>query len=112
MPSLQSQHFVCAIFVNGSEDQALKSAITRCGSSSDTGVEHGRDEALKGIVSLDFEVCFLVPLDSSDIATLAGTGSFLKRKSILCRIFDFLGLGASSFYSERISAQRATRIIL
>jgi hypothetical protein len=31
----------------------------------------------KGIVSQDFEVCFLVPLDSSDIATPDGMGSFL-----------------------------------
>jgi hypothetical protein len=27
------------------------------------------NQSLKGIVSRDFEVCFLVPLDSSDIAT-------------------------------------------
>jgi hypothetical protein len=51
---------------------------------------------------------FLVPLDSSDIATPAGTGSFFKIKSISCRFFDFSGLGVSSFCSERISAQRAT----
>jgi hypothetical protein len=63
---------------------------------------------LIGIVSRDFDVCFLVPLDSSDIATPAGTGSFLKIKSISCRIFDLSGLGASSFRSERILAQRAT----
>jgi hypothetical protein len=44
--------------------------------------------------------CFLVPLDSSDIATPDGTGSFFKIKSILCRIFNFSGL-------ERISAQGA-----
>jgi hypothetical protein len=50
----------------------------------------------------------LVPLDSSDIATPAGTGSFFKIKSISCQIFDFSGLGAISFCSERISAQRAT----
>jgi hypothetical protein len=31
-----------------------------------------------------------------------------KKKLILCRIFDFLGLGASSFRCERISAQGAT----
>jgi hypothetical protein len=31
---------------------------------------------LEGIVSRDFEVCFLIPLDSSDIATPDGTGSF------------------------------------
>jgi hypothetical protein len=31
---------------------------------------------IKGIVSRDFEVCFLVPLDSSDIANPSGTGSF------------------------------------
>jgi hypothetical protein len=34
----------------------------------------------KGILSRDFEVCFLVPLDSSDIATPAGTGSFKKNQ--------------------------------
>jgi hypothetical protein len=28
----------------------------------------------KGIVSRDFEVCFSVPLDSSDIATPSGMG--------------------------------------
>jgi hypothetical protein len=51
---------------------------------------------------------FLVPLDSSDIATPDGTGLFFKIKSILCRILDFSGLGTSSFCCERISAQRAT----
>jgi hypothetical protein len=62
------------------------------------------DPTIKGIVSRDFEVSFLVqvPLDSSDIATPARTGSFFKKKSISCRIFDFSGLGASSFRSERI----------
>jgi hypothetical protein len=62
----------------------------------------------EGIVSRDFEVCFLVPLDSSDIATPDGMGSFLKIKSIYCRIFDYSGLGASSFCCEQISAQGAT----
>jgi hypothetical protein len=33
----------------------------------------------KGIVSQDFEVCFLVPLDSSDIATPSGAGSFFLK---------------------------------
>jgi hypothetical protein len=33
---------------------------------------------LKGIVSRDFEVCFLVPLDSSDIATLPERVRFFK----------------------------------
>jgi hypothetical protein len=60
--------------------------------------------SLKGIVSRDFEVCFLVPLDSSDIATPSGARSFFL-KSISCRIFDFSGLGASSFRSVWISAQ-------
>jgi hypothetical protein len=64
---------------------------------------------IKGIVSRDFEVCFLVPLDSSDIATPAGTGSLFKIKSISCQIFYFSGPGASSFRSERILAQRVTR---
>jgi hypothetical protein len=36
-----------------------------------------------GIVSRDFEVCFLVPLDSSDIATPSETSSFFL-KSISC----------------------------
>jgi hypothetical protein len=39
---------------------------------------------------------FFVPLDSSDTATPDVTGSF-KKKSISCRIFDFSGLGGSSF---------------
>jgi hypothetical protein len=34
------------------------------------------DPGHKGIVLRDFEVCFLIPLDSSDIVTLDGTGSF------------------------------------
>jgi hypothetical protein len=51
---------------------------------------------------------FLLPLESSKIATPDGTGLFLKIKSILCRIFDYLGLGSSSFPCERISAQGAT----
>jgi hypothetical protein len=59
---------------------------------------------IKGIVSRDFEVCFLVPLDSSDIDTLPERVRF-KKKSISCRIFDFSGLGASSFRRARISAQ-------
>jgi hypothetical protein len=33
----------------------------------------------KGIVSRDFKVCFLIPVDSSDIVTPDGTGPvFLK----------------------------------
>jgi hypothetical protein len=60
------------------------------------------------IVSRDFEVCFLVPLDSSDITTPAGTGSFFKIQAIWFQIFDFFAHGAISFRSERISAQRAT----
>jgi hypothetical protein len=52
---------------------------------------------LKGIVSRDLEVCFLLLLDSSDIATPDGTGSFFKIKSISCQIFDYSGLGGSSF---------------
>jgi hypothetical protein len=48
---------------------------------------------------------FFAPLDSSDIATPTGTGSFFKIKSILCRIFDYSGLGGSIFCCERISAQ-------
>jgi hypothetical protein len=53
----------------------------------------------------------LVPLDSSasDIAAPDGKGSFFKIKSILCRIFDYSGLGGiiRSFPCERISAQGA-----
>jgi hypothetical protein len=67
------------------------------------------NEDIKGIVSRDFEVCFLVPLDSSDIATPSGAGSFFFLKSISCRIFDFSGLGASSFRSARLSAQSTSR---
>jgi hypothetical protein len=58
----------------------------------------------KGIVSRDFVVCFLVPLDSSDIATLPEQVRF-KKKLILYRIFYFSGLGAGSFCRARISAQ-------
>jgi hypothetical protein len=47
------------------------------------------------------------PLDSSDIATPDGKGSFFKIKSIWCRIFDYSGLGGSSFPCEQISAQGA-----
>jgi hypothetical protein len=61
--------------------------------------------SIKGKVSRDFEVCFLVALDSPDIATPVGTGSFLKIKSILCQIFRSLALLV--FRSEQISAQRA-----
>jgi hypothetical protein len=66
---------------------------------------------IKGIVSRDFEVCFLVLFNSSDIATPTGTGSFffVFFKSISCWIFDFSGLGASSFCSVRISAQCTSR---
>jgi hypothetical protein len=66
-----------------------------------------KSHMFKGIVSQDFEVCFLVPLDSSDIATPDGTGLFEKKGDFVSN-FYFSGLGASSFRSERISAQRAT----
>jgi hypothetical protein len=59
----------------------------------------------KGIVSRDFEVCFFIRLDSSDIATPDGTGSVFLQ-SILCRIFDYSGLGSSNFPCERISASQ------
>jgi hypothetical protein len=59
---------------------------------------------IKEMVSRDFDVCFLVLFDSSDIATPGGTGSFLKIKPILCRIFDFSGLGTGSLPCERILA--------
>jgi hypothetical protein len=49
---------------------------------------------------------FFIPLDSSDIATPDGTGLFFL-KSILCQIFDYSGLGGSSFPCERILAQGA-----
>jgi hypothetical protein len=49
----------------------------------------------------------LIPLDSSDIATPDGMDLF-KKKSILCQIFYYSGLGGSSFPCERISAQEAT----
>jgi hypothetical protein len=38
-----------------------------------------RSLLLKGIVSRDFEVCFLIPLNSSDIATPSGVGSFFLK---------------------------------
>jgi hypothetical protein len=41
---------------------------------------------VKGIVSRDFEVCFLIPLDSSDIAT---PGSVFKKMSIVNAVNDF-----------------------
>jgi hypothetical protein len=63
---------------------------------------------LKGIVSRDFDVCFLVPLDSSDFATPDGTGLFFKIKSISCRIFNYSGLGGSSFAVSESQAQGAT----
>jgi hypothetical protein len=47
----------------------------------------------KGIVSRDFELCFLVPLDSSDIATPSGAGSFfLRRFRVEFLIFRALAL--------------------
>jgi hypothetical protein len=61
----------------------------------------------KGI-SQDFKVCFLVPLDRIDIATPDGTGSFKKKMSISCQIFNYSGLCSSSFRCEQISAQGAT----
>jgi hypothetical protein len=54
-----------------------------------------------------FEVCFLIPLDSSDIASPDGTVCFFKMTSILCLIFEYSGPGAGSFPCERISAQGA-----
>jgi hypothetical protein len=50
----------------------------------------------------------MVLLDSSDIATPDGTGSFKIKKSISYLIFDYSGLGGNSFPCERISAQGAT----
>jgi hypothetical protein len=46
---------------------------------------------LKEIVSRDFEVCLLVPLDSSDIATPAGTGLFFKKNVDFVSNFRFFG---------------------
>jgi hypothetical protein len=46
----------------------------------------------------------LVLLDSSDIATPSGMGSFYLKVDFVTN-FDFSGLGASSFHSVRISAQ-------
>jgi hypothetical protein len=62
--------------------------------------------SFKGIVSQDFEVCFFIPLDCSEIATPDGTGSFFL-KSISCWIFYYSGHGGSSFPCERILAQGA-----
>jgi hypothetical protein len=67
---------------------------------------HHALQHIKGIVSQDFEVCFLVPLDSSDITTPDGTGSFFKVDFM--SNFYYSVLGSSSFCCERISAQGAT----
>jgi hypothetical protein len=56
---------------------------------------------LQGIVSRHFEV----PLDSSDIATPKGTGSFFKNKvDFVSNFFYFLGRGTGSLPCEQISA--------
>jgi hypothetical protein len=48
----------------------------------------------------------LVPLDSLDIATLPErVRFFFYKKSVSCQIFNFSGLGGSSFRRARISAQ-------
>jgi hypothetical protein len=44
------------------------------------------------IVSRDFDVCFLVPLDSSDIATLAGIGSIKKKSQFRVEFLIFRAL--------------------
>jgi hypothetical protein len=53
----------------------------------------GPEELLKVIVSRDFQVCFFVLLDRSEIAIPDKT-IFMK---ILCRIFYYSGLGGGSF---------------
>jgi hypothetical protein len=60
----------------------------------------------KGIVSREFELCFLIPFNSSDTASPDETSLF-KKKVYFVSIFDFSGLGGSSFCSEQISAQGA-----
>jgi hypothetical protein len=45
-----------------------------------------RESHFKGIVSRDFEVCFLIPLESSHIATPDGTGKFFLKS-----IFQLFG---------------------
>jgi hypothetical protein len=52
---------------------------------------------IKGIVSRDFEVCFLVPLDRSDIATPAGTGLFEKKSRFLVEFLIFRALALVVF---------------
>jgi hypothetical protein len=60
---------------------------------------------LKGIVSRDFEVCFLVALDSSDIATPSGTGSFFKKSRFRVEflIVRALALVVFAVYESRLS---------
>jgi hypothetical protein len=53
--------------------------------------------ALKVIVSRDFKVCFLVPLDSSDIATPSGTGSIKKKSQFRVKFLIFWALALVVF---------------
>jgi hypothetical protein len=66
---------------------------------------------LKGIVSRDFEVCFLVQLDSSDIATHDRTGSFFL-KSISCRILDYLAFAVVVFAVSESWLRERPQLIL
>jgi hypothetical protein len=59
---------------------------------------------LKGIGSQDFNVCFLLPLDSSDIASPDRNGWVFLNKVDFVGNFYFSGLDAGCLPSERISA--------
>jgi hypothetical protein len=62
---------------------------------------HIRD--IKGIVSRDFEGCFMVPLDSSDIATPSGAGFFYKVDFV--SNFRALALVVFKVHESRLSAR-------
>jgi hypothetical protein len=65
---------------------------------------------IKGIVSRDFEVCFLVPLDSSDIATPSFAGSFFLKSRFCDEFLIFLALALVVFavYESRFSVRRGS----
>jgi hypothetical protein len=61
---------------------------------------------LKGIVSRDFELCFLVPLDSSDIATPSGTVFFfVSRFRVEFSIFWALALVVFAGHESQLRAR-------
>jgi hypothetical protein len=62
---------------------------------------------VKGIVSRDFEVCFLIPLDSSDVATPSGAGFFFfkRRFHVEFLIFRALALVVFAGHESRLRAR-------